>query len=243
MFSLSLSLARTALSVSLSLSKPVFVLRCLVAGAFVFVKPHAVTEPVKALLKSTLGAAGIRVVGEGCIPGETIDKEMLIDNHYGAIAAKAVKTKPADLCPSDKAKAAFSSKFGLTWEEAVKKGLVYNAMDGCAKLGVNGDQLDTIWGTLKKDVTLIKFGGGFYCGQVNGIYIINGFCQGDRCVYSLSRFHHSLSSLSKRAQAGAPSVLLQRNGRAGPVRAREIPSLMKREIVCSGRLSSGRAPL
>merc|ERR1719187_3003773 len=37
------------------------------------------------------------------------------------------------------------------------------------------DQLGAKWGTLKKEVNLLKFGGGFYCGKVDGIYIINGF--------------------------------------------------------------------
>ena len=143
--------------------------------AFVFVKPHAVTEPVKKVVRAGLEKAGMTVVGEGLITGPKIDSDMLIDTHYGAIAAKAVKLKPSELSPSAKATAEFEKKFGLSWAEALAKGCVYNAADGCKKLGIDGDGLDAKWATLKRGETLIKFGGGFYCGKVDGIYIINGF--------------------------------------------------------------------
>ena len=44
------------------------------------------------------------------------------------------------------------------------EGLVFNAIDACAKLGINSSELDTIWGKAKKAGDLVKFGGGFYCG-------------------------------------------------------------------------------
>merc|ERR1712039_439112 len=42
-------------------------------------------------------------------------------------------------------------------------------------LGLMFDELGAKWGTLKKEVNLLKFGGGFYCGEVDGIFVINGF--------------------------------------------------------------------
>lgn len=145
------------------------------SSAFVFIKPHAVTDEVKALVLKELGAAGIVVKSEGSIPAEAIDKEQLIDTHYGAIAAKAVRQKPATLTVQPKAQAAFEKAFGLSWSDALSKGLVYNATDGAAKLGLTFDELGAKWGTLKKDVNLLKFGGGFYCGKVDGVFVINGF--------------------------------------------------------------------
>ena len=56
-------------------------------------------------------------------------------------------------------------------------GLVYNALDACAVLGIDAAALDTAWGKANK----IKFGGGFYCGLVDSvpgkkpIYTFNGF--------------------------------------------------------------------
>ncbi|EOD23527.1 hypothetical protein EMIHUDRAFT_239514 [Emiliania huxleyi CCMP1516] len=50
--------------------------------AFVFVKPHAVTDPVKALAKEKLAAAGITIAAEGALAGPQIAKDLLIDNHY-----------------------------------------------------------------------------------------------------------------------------------------------------------------
>jgi len=145
------------------------------SSAFVFIKPHAVTDEVKALVRKKLAEVGITIASEGTIAAETIDKEQLIDTHYGAIAAKAVKHKPASLTVQPKAQALFQKTFGVSWNDAVKQGIVFNAMDAAAKLGVSPDDLGKKWGTLKKDVNLIKFGGGFYCGKVDDIYVINGF--------------------------------------------------------------------
>ena len=96
----------------------------------------------------------------------------------GAIAAKAVKLKPCELNVPPKGQAAFQAAFGLSWDEANKKGMVYNAADACKKLGITADDLDKKWGTLKRGTNLLKFGGGFYCGQVDGIFVMNGYAPG-----------------------------------------------------------------
>ncbi|CAE7627760.1 GLN1, partial [Symbiodinium necroappetens] len=56
--------------------------------AFVFIKPHAVTDKVKTLVKDKLTEGGLTIKSEGAIKAEVIDKKKLIDIHYGAIAAK-----------------------------------------------------------------------------------------------------------------------------------------------------------
>lgn len=141
-------------------------------SAFVFIKPHAVTDKVKDLVKETFAAKGIKILSEGAIDAAKIDKDMLIDQHYYAIASKATLVKPDALpVPADK----FEGKFGLPWQKALDDGLVFNALDGCAKLGVDADGLDKLWGEAKKADNLIKFGGGFYCGKINDVYIFNGF--------------------------------------------------------------------
>merc|ERR1711879_933011 len=38
-----------------------------------------------------------------------------------------------------------------------------------------GDQVGNKYDALKKGETLIKFGGGFYCGKVDGKFVIKGF--------------------------------------------------------------------
>ena len=147
-------------------------------SAFVFVKPHAVTEATKALVKEQLAARGINIVTEGSLTGPEIDERMLIDNHYYAIASKATILKPPQLpVPADR----FAEKFGVEWQAMLDAGKVYNAMDACAYLGVDAAGLDAIWGKTKKDGKMIKFGGGFYCGLIDcvegkePIYAFNGF--------------------------------------------------------------------
>merc|ERR1711934_1106409 len=99
--------------------------------AFLFVKPHAVTDAVKALAKDALVAKGFDVLLEGEIKAEDIDSKKLIDNHYYAIASKATLLKPSELnVPEDK----FQAKFGLSFQQALKEGTAVNALDACKKL-------------------------------------------------------------------------------------------------------------
>lgn len=57
--------------------------------AFVFIKPHAVTDATKALVASHFAKAGIISTKEGKLEAAVIEKDKLIDNHYYAIANKA----------------------------------------------------------------------------------------------------------------------------------------------------------
>lgn len=134
--------------------------------AYVFIKPHAVTPKVEALVKEGLQKKGITILSEGVLDAKTIEENKLIDNHYYAIANKASLTKPVDLNPPEAKQAEFEKKFGISWADALKQGRVYNAVDGCAKLGCDGDQMDVLWAKSKDAGNLVKFGGGFYAGKI-----------------------------------------------------------------------------
>jgi len=155
-------------------------------SAFVFIKPHAVTDKVKELAKSGLEKFGLKILKEGSIKGEEIDKKKLIDQHYYAIASKATILKPDQLnVPEDK----FEAQFGLSWKDALASGKVLNAMDGCAKLGIDAEQMDAEWAKCKAAKKLVKFGGGFYCGLVevegkDALYIFNGFFMAMRSKFT-----------------------------------------------------------
>ena len=82
-------------------------------AAFMFIKPHAVCEPVRAFVKSELSKAGISIVAEGEIDAATIDKQAYIDIHYGAIANRAVRSKPTELNVPPSAQTKFEDAFGL----------------------------------------------------------------------------------------------------------------------------------
>ncbi|KAJ1625011.1 hypothetical protein T492DRAFT_1042819 [Pavlovales sp. CCMP2436] len=146
-----------------ALEKRLAQLELAVAGgkqmALVFIKPHACNPKVVELVRTKLAAAGIHVTSEGQIGAERMDKEMLIDNHYGAIAAKAVKLKPEQLNVPAKGKAEF------------KKG-----------------KAEIIFSTNQSDeyckLELLKFGGGFYVGKVGDIFVINGFYAAMRAAYT-----------------------------------------------------------
>lgn len=147
-------------------------------SAFVFIKPHAVTDATKALVKEGFGAKGIKIVTEGSLSAEEIDEKMLIDQHYYSIASKATILDPKELnVPADK----FEAQFGLGWTDALSKGVVFNAKQACEKAGIDAEALDAAWAKAKKAKKLVKFGGGFYCGLVDTLdgvdpmYVFNGF--------------------------------------------------------------------
>jgi nucleoside diphosphate kinase len=145
--------------------------------AFLFIKPHAVTDATKTLASESLVKKGFDVLSEGEIKAEDINSKKLIDNHYYAIASKATILKPNELnVPEDK----FEEKFGLSWADALAGGRVFNALDACEDLGINAEEMDKQWGIHKKADKLIKFGGGFYCGHIEiegkePCYVFNGF--------------------------------------------------------------------
>merc|ERR1712151_1189045 len=147
---------------------------------------HAVTDQVKALAKAGLEAKGIKILSEGSLSGETIDEKKLIDQHYYAIASKATILKPEQLnVPADK----FKEQFGTSWEDALASKTVFNAMDGCAQLGIDADAMDKAWAKAKAAKKLVKFGGGFYCGlvEIDGkepVYVFNGFFMSMRSKFT-----------------------------------------------------------
>jgi cytidylate kinase len=172
------AIARLALSVN----------RPTLNQAFLFIKPHACIESVGknvvALVEKGLAAAQIKITAKGTLDAQTIDEKMLIDTHYGAIASKAVVLQPNELVVSDKAQANFKKNFGISWSEALNKGMVFNAMGACAKLGLDAKGIEAQWKTLT-DKTRLKFGGGFYCGKLNdSCFVINAFYMSMRAMYT-----------------------------------------------------------
>jgi len=149
--------------------------------AFVFIKPHACTPETKALVKAELAKRGISIRSEGEILGTVIDEKKYIDQHYYSIASKATLMEPQDLpVPADK----FQAKFNIPWATALQQGVVFNAAQACKQLNITPAQLDAKWGQAKKSGNLVKFGGGFYCANIDGIYIFNGFFMSMRSKFT-----------------------------------------------------------
>lgn len=134
--------------------------------AFVFAKPHANTPEVLKVIKGKFDEKGIKVLKEGEVAGEEIDKKGFIDQHYYAIAEKSTLTTGAKL-PVNEEK--FKATFGEEWSAVVAEGRAFNALefkDKFAKFQEAG-ALDKAWNaTSVPDKTRVKLGGGFYCGQI-----------------------------------------------------------------------------
>ena len=125
-----------------------------------------VTDAAKKLVSSRFADVGITVSSEGTLDAATIEKNKLIDNHYYAIANKASLSKPAELNPPVARQQEFEAKFGISWKKALADGIVFNAVDGCKRLGIDGATMDKRWAEAKKAGDLVKFGGGFYAGKL-----------------------------------------------------------------------------
>jgi len=154
--------------------------------AYLFIKPHACKGSpgaVENVVEQKLKASGIRITGKGEMLAENIDKKLLIDNHYGAIAKKAMQLSPSELNVPDKGKASFEKMFGESWDTAISGKKVFNAKDAAEKLGLDAAGINEKWGQLKRGENLIKFGGGFYCGKIGDIYVMNGFYMSMRAAY------------------------------------------------------------
>ena len=133
-------------------------------SAFVFIKPHANKPPVQALVKDKFAGLGIEILDEGEIDGAEIDSKQYIDQHYYAIASKATIMTPDKLnIPTEK----FSGCFGEEWSAVLAEGRAFNALGLKKELGLEAKELDALWDATSVDKkTRIKFGGGFYCGQI-----------------------------------------------------------------------------
>eukprot|EP00238_Polyblepharides_amylifera_P000157 CAMPEP_0196572314 /NCGR_PEP_ID=MMETSP1081-20130531/2385_1 /TAXON_ID=36882 /ORGANISM="Pyramimonas amylifera, Strain CCMP720" /LENGTH=401 /DNA_ID=CAMNT_0041889595 /DNA_START=95 /DNA_END=1300 /DNA_ORIENTATION=- len=152
-------------------------------SAFVFIKPHAVNAAVVELVKDSFADAGIEITGEGELDHKSIDEQMLIDNHYGAIANKAMRVKPKDLSVTPKAEAAFENAYGVKWADQVADGKVFNAADACEHLKMTGNELGSTFDSIDKKL-VVKFGGGFYCGKIGDIFVINAFYMAMRAKFT-----------------------------------------------------------
>jgi len=146
-------------------------------SAFVFIKPHAVTadRTVESLVRQKLASAGVHILRDAKISAEVIDEKRLIDKHYGAIASRAVLQKPSELVVQDSAKELFLKTFGLTWEAALSQKKVFNSADAASELKIATFEVGDKWGKLKNGAEMIKFGGGFYVGKIDHIFVVNGF--------------------------------------------------------------------
>jgi len=151
--------------------------------ALVFIKPHAQTSAVRALVQKTLAEKNITILSEGVIDAQEIDTKQLIDQHYYAIASKATLLTPDKLAvPADK----FKTQYGVEWADVLKSGEAVNAMQACKDFGLSARELETEFRKCEKVAgAVVKLGGGFYCGKMT---------VGDKTRYVFNAFFMSMRS-------------------------------------------------
>jgi hypothetical protein len=153
----------------------------LLNSAFVFVKPHANTPATRDLVREMLTKAGIEILLEQDIGGESIDKNGYIDQHYYSIASKAT-ILPASKIPVPAEK--FELTFGESWNKVLKEKRACNAMEACERFECTPDELNVVW----QKAATVKFGGGFYCAKISvnekpELYVFNAFFMAMRAKF------------------------------------------------------------
>jgi len=149
--------------------------------AFLFLKPHACNNKTVPFVKAELKRHGIRILEDGEISGQEIDENNYMDHHYYPIASKATLLEPKDIyVPSS----VFEKKFGLPWPVALAQGNAYNAKQACIVLDISAEELNRRWYAAKDAGKEVRLGGGFYCAEIDGMYIFNGFFMSMRERYT-----------------------------------------------------------
>lgn len=103
------------------------------------------TDAAQKLVAGRFTEAGVSVYQQGSLDSKIIEQDKLIDNHYYAIANKASLSKPAELNPPASKQEEFEAKFGVSWKKALEDGVVFNAVDGCKRLGIDGATMEKQW--------------------------------------------------------------------------------------------------
>jgi nucleoside diphosphate kinase len=146
-------------------------------SGLLFIKPDANTKTTQTLVHDALVERGIKILSETEIPGKEIDEKKLIDQHYYAIASKATFVSPKDLpVPADQ----FQETFGEPWDKVLSENRAANAKEACERFDCTADELNDAWRQAESAKKVVKFGGGFYCGELSvggkpKLYVFNAF--------------------------------------------------------------------
>lgn len=155
--------------------------------ALVFIKPHAVGEPVEQLVLSNLKAKKVRVLERGELTHTDLEK--IIDEHYSTLALNAMVIAPKELLTAVPAEQIeeFKTTYGESTEEAVAAGKLVNIKELMDRFpnakGVTASAIDAAWKAAGDDVR-IKLMPGTYVSRVtiidddakeHELYLINGF--------------------------------------------------------------------
>jgi nucleoside diphosphate kinase len=143
--------------------------------AFFFIKPHAVSTMVSAVVEAAFRENNISIVNHGHIYSEEIKQRKIIDRHYNTIYRYAMEASPSQLVVAPEAAVQFRSKFGITWQEAVESGIVFNASEAMEGLGgISPQKLGLMWA---ERINRVKLAPGIYVAEFfdEGVYVVNGF--------------------------------------------------------------------
>lgn len=129
--------------------------------AFIFVKPSAMTDSVKNLIKAALLERSITIVDEASVDAVEMITKGIVDKHFYATASKATMSKPVELSPPRAKFSDFTAKFDTTWSQLLSEGRVYNATEALELLDIDATELAAKWALAAKSADVFEFGSGF----------------------------------------------------------------------------------
>jgi hypothetical protein len=123
--------------------------------ALLFIKPNAVHQSCHYVVTSTFDANHMKVVSSGYASGQELD--FILDKQFGRVRAFS-QCIPSDYVISPVYKSKFETSFGIEWQTAIDKNLIYNAKDACKSFKITHSELYNLW--TNSDV--IKIAKGLY---------------------------------------------------------------------------------
>lgn len=150
-------------------------------SALVYLKPLSNNNATQLLVQDWLKSKGFRITFEAEINGEKILHTGLFDKQYVKMSEFAILASPSKLVLSSEIFLKFHKKFGITWTDALRKGIIMNALDSAGYLELDHEELANVWNESCNQGKLLKLDRGIYLtliDTVDGkapIFCINGF--------------------------------------------------------------------
>ena len=136
-------------------------------SAFVFIKPHANTTQVRMMVGKLLLNKGFKVTKKGMFTSVELKDGSLFDKQFMSIAKKALVLRPANLVLTSSNSATFLNKYGEYWHDALRRGVICNAVEACERFGIEFRVLGKIWNESHSQGKSLRLSKGFHVSLID----------------------------------------------------------------------------
>lgn len=151
--------------------------------ALLIIEPRVASEAVRNLAMSKLRQQGVTVRMSGEIPAHLVVSRSLVDKHFGATAARAVRAFDDSnsggdlprLVPLEDGLEAFRRSFGEPWAQAVADRRVLSAVEAAERLGITAAEMARSWEEARGASAVVRLDCHTSVTRMGETYVVNGF--------------------------------------------------------------------